>query len=313
MEVRALPPLPFTGHRGPVYALSSATRPGHFISGSGDGLVVEWVIDRPDSGRMLVDVGQAAFSLLVVQAANILLIGTESGDLHVIDLHEGREVQLLRVHQQGLYRMAQLPDGRCICAGGDGSLSIWQLHQRRLSLLRQIPLSEDKLRDLSPSADGRELAVACGDGTIRVLDTILFNELHTLRAPEADVLPRAPGGEGPVGFTAVCHHPSKPVLLSGGKDGHLRTWLCAEEYRHLIAFPAHKAAIYAIRMDMRSGLFATASRDKSAKVWRAADLAPVHRLDRAAGGHSHSVNDVLWQDGLLITASDDRRILGWTL
>jgi WD40 repeat protein len=62
-------------------------------------------------------------------------------------------------------------------------------------------------------------------------------------------------------------------------------------------------------------LFATASRDKTAKVWDAADAAFLFRLDKENfSGHLNSVNSVLWlNDDTLISASDDRSIIIWKI
>jgi WD40 repeat protein len=306
MRVQAI----FTGHRGPVYALAEGAEPGTFLSGSGDGLVVQWQVDRPDEGAVLVNVGQAVFSLCLLQQAGLLLIGTEGGRLHVVDLDTRREVRLFEVHQRGIFRMVPLPHQRVACAGGDGSLSIWQWGPgKRLELLRQFPVVEEKLRDLCTSPRGDLLAVAAGDGSVRLLDSDLFNELHTVQAhPPVVTFDTAPGI---IGTTALAWHPGKPVLLSGGKDGHLRLWRSDAGFAELLALPAHKAGIYCAAFDPDGRRLATASRDKSAKLWDAATMAPLARLDRAAGGHTHSVDRLLWMGTTLLTASDDRRIIAW--
>lgn len=295
----------FSGHRGPVYALLTGTAPGTFLSGSGDGTVVLWDLAAPDLGRLRLSVDQAVFAL-GTSPSGLLVVGTESGDLHVADLEQGREVQLLRLHRNGIYRTCLLPDQRVACAAGDGTLSVWKAAHGKLELLRHIPLCEDKLRDLALSPDGRQLAVACADDRIRILDTELFNELHTLQPVRDD----RTAEESALGFTAVAYHPRKPVLVSGGKDGHLRTWWCTRDHTPLLVLPAHKAAIYTLQFS-GDGRLATASRDKTAKVWDARDLAPLQRLDRSSGGHTHSVNACLWLGDTLLTASDDRRILAW--
>lgn len=300
-----LPSALFMGHRGPVYALLDHGAQGVFLSGSGDGTVVQWDLAMPDQGRLRIQVDQAVFALGHA-GPRLLLIGTESGDLHVADLQAGREVQLLRLHSKGIYRFCTLPDQRVACAGGDGTLSIWKVIHEKLELLRQIPLCEEKLRDLALSPDGQHLAVACADDRIRILDTTLFNERFTLQADRT----AAPVAESALGFTAVAYHPRKPVLLSGGKDGHLRTWWCTHDHAQLLALPAHKAAIYTLQFGGQ-GRLATASRDKTVKIWDAEDLSPTHRLDRACGGHTHSVNTCLWLGTKLLTGSDDRRIMAW--
>jgi len=138
----------------------------------------------------------------------------------------------------------------------------------------------------------------------------LFNELHTLPAHQVAA---APGVDASAtGATALALHPQKPVLVSGGKDGHLRTWRTDQGFGALLELPAHKASIYRIAFSPDGNLMATASRDKTAKLWDASTLAPVGRLDRSAGGHTHSVNALLWCGATLITAGDDRRILAWS-
>ncbi|MBL0036521.1 MAG: WD40 repeat domain-containing protein [Flavobacteriales bacterium] len=288
----------FTGHKGPVYALVQGPRPGTFLSGSGDGHVVLWDLQRPDHGELLVNVGQPVFSLHINTAAERLYIGADSGSLHVIDLRDRKEIQLLQHQHKGLYAIQQLPHDRLVCAGGDGTLAVYQLGDR-LMHLRTIPLIEGKLRGFAVHGSGTLLAVACGDGTVRVLDTEHFNERQTLQAHEGGAL-------------SVAFHPTKPVLVSGGKDGHLRLWHAEDDWREVVALPAHKSSIYRIAFNAEGTICATASRDKSAKCWAADTFAPLARLDRPVGGHSHSVNALLWSGEALITGGDDRTVLAWS-
>lgn len=289
----------YTGHIGPIYTLS-AGRKGKFFSGSGDGRVVEWSCAGPDEGELIVTVPKAVFRLLLL-ADDRVLIGNEAGGLHVIDLEKKQEVQLFEVHQKGIFGIVDLGNGKIACTGGDGSLSIYHVTANSstpLKLYRQIPFGDDKLRQMVVSPDGKILAIACGDGTIRVLDTEVFNELHTLDGHKN-------------GTTCVRFHPSKPVLISGGKDGYLRFWHCGENYRALYVVPAHGGTIYSIAFNTNGDRCATASRDKTIKLWDPGTFDPAGRLERSNGGHTHSVNDVIWLGDTLITCSDDRTIRVW--
>ncbi|MEX1132883.1 MAG: WD40 repeat domain-containing protein [Flavobacteriales bacterium] len=304
------PSASFQGHKGPVYCLTTGNEPGTFLSGSGDGLVVLWRVADPDHGEVIVRVGQAVFSMCLIADAGLLLIGTEGGGLHVVDLTSRKELHHYDLHRKGLFSMCVLPDQRIACAGGDGTLSVWKMEDTQaLRLLRHIPLMDEKLRDLCVAPDGEQLAVACQDGTIRVLDTLLFNELHTLQAHPLQV--ELDTEASFIGVAGLAFHPNKPVLFSGGKDGHLRLWRSDADHALLSSIPAHKAAIYRMVFSTDGRRLATASRDKSAKVWDATTLDPIARLDRSAGGHTHSVNALLWCGDALITASDDRRIVLW--
>lgn len=289
----------FSGHAGAVYALCGDHAQGGSLSGSGDGTVVRWHRSRPDAGELLVRTDQAVFSLYRDPGNARLLIGGEHGDLRVVDLAERREVQLIRAHRKGIFRIIALPGERIACAGGDGVISIWSFSGGRLALLRPIPLVEEKLRDLAPDHTGTQLAVACGDGTIRILSAADLNEFHTLQ-----------GHDG--GATAVAWHPRKPVLVTGGKDGHMRLWHAGEGFRPLQAIAAHRSTVYGIAFSPDGSQCITTSRDKTAKLWDADTFDPLARLDRQAGGHTMSVNAALWIDHEVITAGDDRIILAWS-
>ncbi|MGV9011364.1 MAG: WD40 repeat domain-containing protein [Flavobacteriales bacterium] len=291
----------FTGHKGPVYDLAPAGQPGAFLSASGDGSVVSWKVGNPENGITEARIGRAIFALLRTHK-DLLYIGDEDGGLHVVDLATRHEVQLERAHVKGIFAIQELPDGRLVVAGGDGAISVWTtggVGDHRILLQRKIPLTDEKVRGLAMSTDGEFLAVACGDGTVRVLECTDFNELHTLTGHDK-------------GANCVAWHPSKPVLVSGGKDGHLRLWRTGAHYQQLHAFPAHKDTIYRIAFSPDGSRCATASRDKTAKVWDANSFELLRKLDRSVGGHGYSVNALLWMGSrILLTGSDDKSTMAW--
>lgn len=289
----------FTGHQGPIYTLAAGDAPRTFLSGSGDHRVVRWSLDDPGQGTLLANAKAAVFALTMAADGHLLLIGDEHGGLHVIDRTEAAETQLEHVHRKGIFAIVPLSEERLACAGGDGSISIWQVGTG-LSLLRRIPLCEEKVRGLALSPAGDLLAVACGDGTVRVLDTMDLNERHTLQAHER-------------GATSMAWHPHKPALLSGGKDGHLRLWRSDRGFAPLLDLKAHSGAIYAITFDAEGRQCATASRDKTVKVWDARSFDVRTRLDRAAGGHTHSANALCWLGPTLLSGGDDRHVIAWDM
>lgn len=292
----------FTGHRGPVYALAKAHATGGFLSAASDGTVVRWNLHEPATGSMLAKAERAIFALHH-PGPQVLYLGDVDGGLHVIDLERRTETQMERAHGKGIYRITTLPGRQVAVAGGDGAISLWVPESRNgphLKHLRSIPLTDDKVRDLAPSPDGTLLAVACGDGRIHILDTRDLNERYTL-----------PGHVN--GANCLAWHPGKPVLVSGGKDGHLRLWHARDGFRPMMDLPAHKDTIYRMAFSHYGNLCATAGRDKCAKLWDAGSFAPVRRLDRLSGGHNRSVNDLLWSDNGLITCSDDNQILAWPM
>jgi WD40 repeat protein len=104
-------------------------------------------------------------------------------------------------------------------------------------------------------------------------------------------------------------------MISGGKDGHLRLWH-SNDSRLLMEIPAHNFGIYDLVISPDKSLLASASRDKSVKIWDLNDLSPLDKIARPKyEAHTHSVNTLLWNDNpeLLISAGDDRKIKCWKI
>lgn len=290
----------FQGHTAAVYALC-AFGERTFLSAGGDGIVVQWYMDRPDHGEAIVNVGEAVFSLHLLVDHQLLLIGTGTGRLLVVDLRTRKETQAIAAHTKGIFRICPLNAGTLACAGGDGILSIWGISADAaipFSQLRMIPLCEEKLRDITHSAEGERIIVACGDGSLRELELPDLNERQRFEGHAK-------------GSNCSAFHPTKPVLISGGKDGQVKVWRAYGGC--LLEFAAHKGSVYATSFDPSGGYLVTAGRDALLKVWDANTLEPVRRSAREKRAHTHSINTLLWLGNTLITGSDDRRIHAWVL
>lgn len=285
-------------HSAPIYALAMA-RDGAVLSGGGDGRLLRWEVSRPNEVRAVAEVPAAIQSIHV--SHRFLFLGTAGGELFVIDDARRVVVQRSPAHARGIFSILSLDAHRIACAGGDGCLGIWQLDgSGAMQRQRVLPLSDGKLRGLALSPLGDLLAIACGDGAVRVLDTTHFNEVGT-----------SAGHEG--GSSSVHFHPKKGVLLSGGKDGHLRAWSMSEGYREVLGLAAHRSTIYGMAFDSQGRWLVSASRDKTVKAWDATSLEPLFRLDASSGGHSHSVNALCFAGNTLYTAGDDRKLIRWSL
>src|SRR5690606_4840467 len=103
-------------------------------------------------------------------------------------------------------------------------------------------------------------------------------------------------------------------LVTGSRDAHLRVWSTVN-WECLYSFPAHLFAIYKIAWHPVYPYIATASRDKSIKIWRAEDFSLFKNLsfEKGIDAHKLSVNSIVWtKDGKhLISVSDDRLVKIW--
>jgi len=104
------------------------------------------------------------------------------------------------------------------------------------------------------------------------------------------------------------------LLLSGGRDAHLNIWDLKANHSLVQSLPAHNYTINAFALSPSGDYFATASRDKTLKIWDTHSFQLLKVVDFARNlAHTHSVNRICWlkSDNSLISCSDDRRIIRW--
>ncbi len=286
-----------TGHTASVYGMGEGSKPNTIFSAGGDKFVVEWNLLTGEQELLAVKLESPVFSVFFIKKENFLVAGTAVGGLHVIDISTKKELHHFTTHSKGIYDLHyQKEENQLIVLGGDGVLTVWSVPD--FKLLRKIPLSSEKLRQIAVSEDHGLMAIACGDGTIRLLEPSFFSEIRSIDAHKQ-------------GATSVAWHPTKPVLLSGGRDAMLKCWNGREQYKCIVELPAHNYAIYTIVFNTAQQLIATASRDKTIKIWDANTLETLQKLDVKNGGHTHSVNKLLWKNDILVSCGDDRKIIIW--
>lgn len=281
-------------HSSAVYALAYDAQRGVLFSGGADQVVAAWDGELQQQTAMTIRTSAPIYSLCFVQAHRTLFIGLNDGSLHGVHMDQRAEITAVREHTSAIYTMVydEINDWLW-SANGDGILSIRQAHDA--AKVRNIPFSTEKIRQLALSPDGRMLAVA-GE-RVWIIDTAFANPQHTYL-----------GHEG--GATAVCWHPTKKALISGGKDGHIRVWstVSGEE---LLAFPAHRFAIYRLAFDASQRILISTSRDGTIKMWDQESLDHMLTIDKSARAHTHSVNALVIDQKGLFTAGDDRKIIRW--
>ncbi|MBK8227141.1 MAG: hypothetical protein IPK70_08185 [Flavobacteriales bacterium] len=280
-------------HTGAIYALLVIG--DEILTAGGDGFLLSWTPDAPVRTTAIARFQHPVYCLAHDSLRQLVHAGTSNGDLHVIDYAQRKLLTSIAAHPRGTFGLLPLPDGGVLSVGGDGSLARWSGNEREHEApSRRIPLAEGKVRGLALSPDGRLLAVACGDGRLELLHASDLNSAGAWHAHAGGAL-------------CVAFHANKPVLLSGGKDGHLRAWRMDHLGEQVVEAPAHRGAIYSIAQ--QGDVIATASRDRTIGIWDAGTLDLKRRL---TGGHSHSVNTIGWKGESLISASDDRRLIRWS-
>ncbi len=288
----------FTGHKAAIYSLSKSAKPGHFISCGSEGIVAEWDLASGE-GKAMAQAPAAVFAVCVIPERELMLLGMQTGDLVFVDLRNGETIKRVQLHKKSVFDILQLPDGQHVVASGeDGAISVWNLD--RMDHIHWQQIAAKSLRTLALDAHTQRLYVGASDNEIRELD-LGFNLLRQWKAHNLSIFRLLTGDSG--------------RLYSTGRDAHIKSWDLQKEGRpqELSSVPAHNYAINDLVIGA-GGLLYSGSMDKSIKVWdpQTIELLKVINFEKNQC-HWNGVNRLLWVADVLLSCSDDRKIMAWAI
>lgn len=283
-----------TGHRDAVYALEKADGPLRFFSAGGDGMVIEWDALSYKPGKVVARLPSAIYSLQYQKEKRILFVGTRLHGVYALDLNTQKEIARIDLPST-IYDIKVINTTILVAALADGYLYFISLED--FSILKFDHPSEKHARKIAISTG--EIATGWSDNRIRIYDTNTFEETYSFAGHENSVF-------------SVAYIKEGKFLLSGGRDAQLKCWDASNNYALIKTIPAHLFTINDIVVNTDKNLFATAGRDKTVKIWNSNSLELLKVLDYNRGGHTHSVNMLLWLDeNYLISAGDDKVVKVW--
>ena len=289
----------FTGHRDCIYSLQPGENQGMFFSAAGDGYVVSWSDSEPDNGRVVAKTQSSVYAMLHLPHLQCLVVGENYQGLHLVSLRDNAELASLKLESTPIFDLA-FHDGRIFIASGDGSLTV--VDAGRFETLQRIMLGEKSARCVAINPLLGDLAVGLSDNSIRILSLADLSPKYLIHAHKLSVF-------------ALHYSPDFRLLISGSRDAQLKVWDSVQHYALHQSVAAHLFAINSIDYAPDGKTFATGSMDKTIKIWDSCDFRLLKVIDRARyGGHSSSVNKVLWTaDGRLLSCSDDKNIHLWSI
>lgn len=290
----------FSGHRGAVFSLVQGTEEHLFFSAGADGWIVQWNLQKPDVGKAIAQVEGSVYSMFLEKKNEILWVGQNNEGIHGIKLADQSRVFSIKLDSLSIFDM-QLFNNQIWVAHNDGLITVIDFESR--NIIKHIKVSQKSARKIVVLDENR-VAVGYSDGYIRLFDKE-FNLIDFWQAHANSIF-------------SLTYLKSKNELISVGRDARVKKWYLGQADFKLnpLEVNGHIYAINDVALHPNQTLFATASMDKTIKIWQLEEMKLLKVIDAARhGGHKNSVNKLIWTsfDNQLISGSDDKNISVWTI
>ena len=289
LRVRWKPPTPPAAYKLPVVVNALAFTPDgkHLVVGGHHELTV-WSVADAKLVKRVYTRAERAYAMLFLPTGQLVVAGSrpgQEGDVRVFELaakgktQGGVEIldgvndpkvmlkQLLESDDSVLC-LSATPDGKKLAAGGcDRAVRVWDLSDGVLKakLEQTIENHADWVLGVTLSADGKYLATAARDKTAKVWDLKAKESVMTFPEHQAIVYGVALNKDASVGFSV-------------GADKNLRTWKPGGEGKQVKAGSGHGDEVFKIVAHPKDPVLATASGDKTVRLWDADKVAATKTL-----------------------------------
>ncbi len=268
-----------TAARG-VYSLAFAPGGKRLAVGTGDGHVHVWdgPWEKPPTEPATSHIGptQPIFTLAFTPDGKTLVAGSHDGELK---LYDPKAVPLkvrlaMQVHAQGVRAAAFEPTAKeqplLASAGMDGKLCFWRFGAAKPKLENMLTSKSGPILALAFSSDGRSLAYAAGDQSVRLLTVKGRQERAALKGHAGAIKALAITGKGDKGLH----------VFSGSIDWTVRRWddLASSKPGQKTVTAGHLSAAYAAAFAPGYRALVTGSDDSTLRVWDVAASAPREKI-----------------------------------
>lgn len=287
----------FSGHRGPIYALEEGVESKIFYSAGSDGWVVQWNLAKPDVGRVMAQIEGSVYAMRLEPDTSVLWIGQNYEGIHGVDVTNQARIFSISLPKQAIYSIQFW--GSQVWVGHDGGL-ITVLDRATKQVIRHVKAGQKSVRTMCLLGT-EKLAVGYSDGFIRVFNAG-FELVESWQAHQNSVF-------------SVVYRKEDQALYSVGRDAHIKCY-SLEDQQEVNSIPGHIYAINDFVFSPDGFHFATASMDKTIKIWETETMQLKKVIDFARyGSHQNSVNRLIWSsyEDLLVSCSDDKNISVWKI
>lgn len=246
------------GHEyGAARALVTRQKDGTIYSGGSDGKIIRWeesnglwrgtelVSRRTDYQIYAMDLSPDETRLA---AAGLNYSSDVNNYIELYELNNMKNPKKIQGFSKAVENIQFTPDGKGLYARDNGGRSI---KYTDFSTTRTVITPPVKINAIELSSDGTKLAGAGDNGSLYIWDVNRNYSVTELKL-------------GSASLTALTWHPSANQLIVGNATGQVRIIRDGVVVRSL---SGHKGPIEQIRYNHKATFFATASKDKTVRLW----------------------------------------------
>lgn len=304
------------GHRDPIRSISLSSD-DRMLATASNGTLKIWNTRTQSCLRTLECSNATCCSF--VPGDKIVIVGTKDGDLQLFDIASSALIETFKAHDGSIWALKVHPDGRSVVTGsGDKTAKFWNFEvvqveipgtrrtTPRLKLVHTRTMKvNDEILALCYSPDGRLLAVATYDYTVKVFFTDTLKLFLNLYGHKLPVLNISISSDNKIIATCSadknvrlwgldfgdCHkaffahdesimqvmfipHPLNRedvhMFFSASKDHTLKTW-DGDKFQHVQKLTGHHGEVMAMAVSRTGDFVVSAAHDKSIRIWSLSD------------------------------------------
>ncbi len=246
----------FSGHKDEIKSIAFIPGKREFYTSGIDGKIIKWNLDSKVQNYQVVDSGTIVEVLAISPDAGWLACGTRNSVIKMIPLKGNSIKYELKGHTGNIKSLLFSLDSKSLYSAAlDGKVLKWDLASKSSVNLTPAGL---QITSIDISTKGNYLAGLGTDGKVLVWNPDKNSDNFRIEATGKTI-------------NTVRFKPDENIIAVGYTDGYVELWDITSKKR-ISETKAHNAKVYDIQFNKKYFQMATASGDKTLKIWDTRDL-----------------------------------------